>query len=241
MNIVKTTAPISIENLKHYFTDKSTFYIIDYKNSSIKGAKLLTYLSNLDIPCDINFEGCSKEECYDMVKDYMKTAMIVNIKSLELTTISVLMQFKGITEKIDNEFIEENKDIIKHWITRIDSLTLYNMSMVGTEQSVFKDYINSFEVDETNTLIGVNFISLIKHPEMYELYTVIDKRAIKNYTKYFKDYMFKGKSLYSYWANENNPMFLLTYGITSGTIKADEYNELKTQSIKELENVTSIR
>jgi len=35
--------------------------------------------------------------------------------------------------------------------------------------------------------------------------------------------MFKGNNLFSYWANENNPMFLLTWGIASGNIqKAQE-------------------
>ena len=29
--------------------------------------------------------------------------------------------------------------------------------------------------------------------------------------------MFKGKNLYSYWANDNNPLFLLTVSIANGT------------------------
>ena len=28
--------------------------------------------------------------------------------------------------------------------------------------------------------------------------------------------MFRGKNLYSYWANENNPLFLITFGISEG-------------------------
>lgn len=239
MNIVNTVAPISIDNLKKFFTDKSTFYVIDYKNSTIKGTKLLTYLSNLDIPCDISFDGCSKEECYDMVKDYMHASMIVNIKSLELTVISLLMQLKGIIKKHDEDFLNSNIDIIKHWVTRIDSLTLYNMLIIGDEE--FKEFIEAHESNDTDSLIGVNFVSLIKHPEMYELYQTIDQSAVINYTKYFNEYMFKGKNLYSYWANENNPMFLLTFSIASGNLSSDEYNKAKSQTIEELENVASVQ
>ena len=239
MNIVNTVAPISIDNLKKFFTDKSTFYVIDYKNSTIKGTKLLTYLSNLDIPCDINFDGCTKEECYDMIKDYMHASMIVNIKSLELTVISLLMQLKGIIKKYDEDFLNSNIDIMKHWVTRIDSLTLYNMLIIGDED--FKEFIEAHESNDTDSLVGVNFVSLIKHPEMYELYQTIDQSAVINYTKYFNEYMFKGKNLYSYWANENNPMFLLTFSIASGNLSADEYNKAKSQTIEELENVASVQ
>ena len=42
MNFIKTTAPISIDNLKKYFVDKDTFFLIDYKNSALNGSKLLT-------------------------------------------------------------------------------------------------------------------------------------------------------------------------------------------------------
>ena len=239
MNIVNTVAPISIDNLKKFFIDKSTFYVIDYKNSTIKGTKLLTYLSNLDIPCDINFDGCTKEECYDMIKDYMHASMIVNIKSLELTVISLLMQLKGIIKKYDEDFLNSNIDIMKHWVTRIDSLTLYNMLIIGDEE--FKEFIEAHESNDTDSLVGVNFVSLIKHPEMYELYQTIDQSAVINYTKYFNEYMFKGKNLYSYWANENNPMFLLTFSIASGNLSADEYNKAKSQTIEELENVASVQ
>jgi len=238
MNIVNTTAPLSIDNLKKFFVDKDILYIIDYKNSSIKGSKLLTYLSNLDIPCDIDFKDCSEEECYNMIKEYMHFSMLVNIRSLELVVISLLMQFKGLIKKQDERFIKENNDIIKHWITRVDSLTLYNMLIVDSQE--FKDFVENFPTDDTDSLVGVNFLSLIKNPEMYDLYQTLDESAVVNYKKYFNEYMFKGKNLYSYWANENNPMFLLTYNIASGDLSANEYNEVKLQTIKEFQNVASV-
>jgi hypothetical protein len=46
--------------------------------------------------------------------------------------------------------------------------------------------------------------------------------------------MFKGQNLYSFWANENNPMFLLTWGIAVGEVAPDEYVTLLKESIKEI-------
>lgn len=239
MNIVKTVAPISIENLKKYFTDKSTFYIIDYKNSTIKGTKLLTYLSNLDVPCDIAFDGCDEDECYAMIKEYLNASVIVNVKSLEFVAIGLFKQFKGMIDKFDAEFIEENKDIISSWVSKLDSLTIYNMSIVDVKE--FKDFALAHEKDESDSLIGVNFISLLKHPEFYELYKTIDTSGIRYYEKYFNEYMFKGKNMYSYWATDKNPLFLLTVNIANGDINGKEYVEAKKQSIEELENATPIQ
>jgi hypothetical protein len=94
MNIIETTAPISIDNLKHYFVDKTTFYVINYKDSSLKGAKLLTYLSNLDIPCDIDFKDCALSDYHDILKDYLHSPMIVNVSTLENAVINIIHQTK---------------------------------------------------------------------------------------------------------------------------------------------------
>ena len=51
--IIETKAPIAIDDLKKHFTDKDISFLIDYKKSDLKGEKLLTYLSNLDLPCDL--------------------------------------------------------------------------------------------------------------------------------------------------------------------------------------------
>jgi hypothetical protein len=238
MNIVETIAPISIDNLKKYFSDKTTFFVINYKNSTLKGKKLLTYLSNLDIPCDINFKDCTNKECFDVIEDYLHTTMILNIPSLEKATISILHQTKQLVPILDKEFIEKNKEILNKWISKLESLTLYNMYIVKDE--TFKEFVDAFEIDDSNELIGVNFISLLKHKEFYSFYKNTNQKNLKFYSHYFNDYMFKGKNMYSYWANENNPLFLLTYGIAEGIVTGQSYNLAKQKSIKEFKNVASV-
>jgi len=236
MNIVNTAVPISIEDLKKFFTDKNTFYMINYKDSKLKGSKLLTYLSNLEIPCDIDL-NLDDEEKYQLLKDYMSSPMIVNIKSLELLTIDVLSEAKGLLDNNHKAFIGENTELINDWISKLDSLTIYNMHVVGNKE--FKDFVNQFPVSDKDDLIGVNFVSLLKHESFYSFYAKIHQDKLKFYNHYFNDYMFKGKSLFSYWANENNPLFLLTYGIAEGLVDSQKYNEAKRQTIEE-SNVTPV-
>jgi len=213
MNQVKTIAPISIEDLKKYFTDKTITYIIDYTNSTIKGQKLLTYLSNLDIPCDIVFTY--KEEEEELLKDYLNFQMICNIPELESCVVQLLLEYKGLAEQKRYEtFIESNKQIIELWISKLNSLTLYNMYIINAEE--FKSFVRQFPIDETTDLIGVNFVSLLKREDFYDFYLDLDPSTMKFYKKYFEEYMFKGKNMYAYWATPNNPLFILTYGIAQG-------------------------
>jgi hypothetical protein len=109
MNVIKSAAPIAIDDLKKYFTDKTTFYVIDYAQSKLKGSKLITYLSNLDLPVDIDLTGCDPEQCYLLLKDYMNSPMLVNIHSLEYFVMYVLTEAKGLSDSSTHKvFIEEN-------------------------------------------------------------------------------------------------------------------------------------
>jgi hypothetical protein len=104
----------------------------------------------------------------------------------------------------------------------------------------YKQFVTDHPLDATDSLVGVNFVSLLKHEELYELYQTIETSKMKYYKTYFDEYIFKGKNLYSYWANENNPMFLLTFSIAEGDITSDEYFANIKETIKEIENATSV-
>jgi hypothetical protein len=201
MNIVETIAPIAIEDLKKYFEDKETFYVIDYEKSVLKGKQLLTYLGNLDIPCDV------KDFDDEFVESYLHFDTIVNLPSLEELTISYLMMLK-----MDEEV--PHRDILLNWEKRIDSLTLYNSYTVDHEQNIHKDYVKTFPEDDTDSRVGINFISLLKHELFYTLFCTVKEENLTYYSKYFNDYMFKGKNLYHYWAIEQNPLFINTWAKT---------------------------
>lgn len=230
MNIIDTKAPIRIEDLKKYFEDKSTFFVIDYTGSDIKAEKLLTYISNLDIPCDIKIN--TKEEMKELMHCYMKSSFLVNLPTLEKFAISLLKQNKGLEEVVDADLLEELKDYIVAWTEKLESLALYNLYTISDE-SVKKWVTENHKMDNTASLEGVNFLSLLKNESFYDFYSKMITEP-KYYSTYFNEYMFKGQNLYAYWANENNPMFLLTYGIAAGLVKGEDYAASVKQSLAEL-------
>lgn len=229
MNVINTIAPIKIEDLKKYFEDKTTFFIIDYTESTIKAEKLLTYISNLDIPCDIKINN--KDELKELLKVYFSSSFIVNLPTLEKFAISLLLQHKGLEEKVDSDILEEFKSQLDIWTNKLESLALFNLYCIKEES--FKQWVVNHEEDATASLEGINFISLLKNHDFYDFYQNIIT-APKYYSAYFNEYMFKGQNLYSYWANENNPMFLLTYGVANGLVDSKEYVDCTKRTYSEL-------
>jgi hypothetical protein len=213
MDIINTTAPISIELLKTYFSNPETKFVIDYKESSLKNSKLLIYLSNLDIPADIHFEDTS--DFLILLKEYLESTFLLNIDSLEKAAISALLTHKEII--VDDkyvEFVKENAELLENWTSKLESLMIYNLYIVESDE--IKQLTDIYEKHEGKELDGINFVSLLKHEDFYIFYEKIKESNLKFYQGYFNDYMFKGKNLYSFWANENNPAFLLSVGVTSG-------------------------
>jgi hypothetical protein len=229
MNVINTSAPIKIEELKQYFQDKSTFFVIDYTESSIKADKLLTYISNLDIPCDVKINN--NDELKELLTVYLSSSFIVNVPILENIVISLLLQHKGIIPVVDSELLEDVKEQLAVWINKLESLALFNLYCI--KEDSFVDWVKSHEEDATTSLEGVNFVSLLKNPSFYEFYQSMTTEP-KYYSAYFNEYMFKGKNLYTYWSNENNPMFLLTYGISNGLVESDNYADCINTSLSEL-------
>ena len=229
MNIIQTSAPIKIEELKKYFEDKSTFFVINYTESSIKAEKLLTYISNLDIPCDVKFNN--DEELKELLRAYFSSSFIVAIPSLEAAVISLLLQHKNINEVVDSSLLEEFQEHLEKWTNKLESLALFNLYCIKEES--FKEWVVGHEEDSTSSLEGVNFISLLKNQEFYDFYQTTTT-VPKYYSTYFNEYLFKGQNLYAYWANENNPMFLLTYGIANGLVNPDNYVDCVKSTYSEL-------
>jgi len=212
MKVIDVTAPFSIEDLKLYFEDDQTFYMVDYENSQLQGTKLLTYLSNLELPCNIGFTD--QKDFDDLTKEYLLANFIISIPILEERVISLLLQMKGISELIEKDFIDDNVEILTIWAKKLDSLSLYNLYTVECDE--LKDYVKSFPEDDTKDLTGINFVNLLKYESFYLFYANVIEHHKTYYKSYFNEYMFKGNNLFSYWANVNNPMFLLTSSIATG-------------------------
>ena len=238
MKFIETTAPIKIEELKKYFVDKETFYIIDYENSDLKGAKLLTYLSNLDIPSDIKLDVAS-ESFKELLVEYLKTPFLLNINFLEVETVRLLLEFKGVGNYGYQEFIKENFELVDNWASVLDSLILFNTYTIDDE-NFKKSVANDYPKFPSDFLIGINFVSLLKYPDFYDFYTIVNKDKLKYHDQYFNNYMFKGRNLYNFWANPANPVFLITWAALNDEFDQAEFIKAVKSDIEELQSVSLI-
>lgn len=205
--VIETTAPISIDLLKEYFTDNSISFLVDYDNSTIKGEQLLTFISNIDIPIDLKF---SDDSVFDIVEEYLKFTSIVSVPSLERLVLQILMHMKGIENNDKLQvFADRYSELLNHWLDRIESMAVYN---IYTIQQLRTDITEQFEEDDTADLTGINFIKMLNYVDWYLLTNDV-RHQPKIYTKYFNDYMFKGDNLFKYWATENNMLYVATMAI----------------------------
>lgn len=221
--IIMVTAPLGIEDLKKYFTDKETKFLIDYENSKLQGESLLVYLSNLEIPCDIKI---GESDLFELASHYLKFTQILNIDVLENVLIDILLIYKKLPVIVDQcypciaKFIEDHREELKNLTSKLDSLTLYNMYIIQDDD--LKKFVTDHPEDPTDDIKGINFVSLLKNKRFFYYYNSVETDNLKYYSKYFNDYMFGGKGMYSFWAHENNPMFILTWGISADTLNGTE-------------------
>ena len=233
MNVKDTVAPIPIELLKEYFSDDSIVFKINYADSLLKGDKLITYLSNLDVPTILSgFDSVSKEDKFSLVKDYMNSKLIVNSIELEVCVLKILyeaseLDFFASYDGIDNilskaevdEFCKENKDVIDKWLTILASCSLYAIYCVNElAETVTSEYEHIDDYD----YCGVNFVQLFKHEIAQDIMTA--PKTGYYFEKQFNEPMFKGKNMFYYWETDANTLAIISWGISSGEIKFDELN-----------------
>lgn len=239
MNNIITPAPIEINELKKYFSDKTITYTIDYQNSRLQGTKLLTYLSNLDIPCDIQIDRES-EEFDQLLSDYMNATFIVRVPVLESAAIMVLLEHKELTNnQVYGKFREDNKEIIEHWVEVLDSMLAFHASTVSKSEKM-KEWVDTLPKSDIDTTAGINFVSMFEYPDFFVYYQRVDINKSQFFTTYFTQNMFKGNSLFKYWATGGNPIFLLTFGIAEKKFTIEEYQQARDNSIEEIRNASSI-
>lgn len=212
--VVETTVPISIENLKLYFEDKEITFLIDYDNSSLREDKILTYLSNLELPCDIKFDNTNQSHLL-LLKEYFLARSIVNIPALAEAALEVCIEYKNREVFGYAQFIKDNTETIKKWVNLLESLSLYNLYTI--DSPTLKEYVTSFKTEDCS-VIGLNFVNLLKYEYLGLIYENTKEEDLSYYPDFFNEYIFKGNSLYHYWQHENNPMFIMTLGILDTNI-----------------------
>lgn len=245
--VVKDTiAPIPIDLLKEYFSNDKIIFNIDYSESMLKGDKLITYLSNLDIPSKLSgFDKVTVKDKFSLVEDYMNSKLVIQNWELESTVLKILFEaldYEFFAQYIECEdiltkeeivrFCESNKEVIDKWLIMLASCSIYALTTVEELKELV---LAEYETVDDYDYCGVNFVQLFRHELAQQLLTT--DRDVYYFEKQFNEPMFKGKNLFAYWLTDQNTMAAITAGISSGDITYDEFSAKIEEG---LENVSVV-
>jgi len=235
-NLRFVTAPLEIAQIKEFFENKELLFEVNYANSKIKGNMFLTYLANLDLPYEIDFEGTSSEEKFELIKHYMNTRIMNNSNSLKYATAQIILRSVGVEAEhviqkrinftIDecDLFIEKHKEIVEKWKTFLASTMLFMLTSVPAIEEEY-NFKNQFKVIDDPMYIGLNIVNFIEMPFFMEaFYSAKCDTEVYYFKTQFEEYIFKGKNLFYYFANPDNMLFHVFNSLLSGKI---EFGELK--------------
>lgn len=236
-NFRNVTVPLEISQIKEYFENKELFFLIDYKNSKIKGNMFLTYISNLDLPSEIVLGETSKEEKCELLKFYMESRNISISNTLKFASAQVLLEVKGIdtSEVFENpyfskidclDFINENRELVNRWTTFVSSSLLF---MLTTVQAIEEKYSFKKEFKELDDpqYIGSNVVHLYSVPSFVELFfSTPASTDIYYFRPQFEEYMFRGKNLFHYFFCPENTLFLIFNDLLTGDKSLSDVNSL---------------
>jgi hypothetical protein len=239
---VETTAPIGMAVLRRKFTENIKF-VLDYDEGKYKGKVFMTYLSNLDIDCEVTVED--DEALKELLTDYFHLPAIVHIALLEDVAINVLLAASGrpfILRFDPAEYIQQNREIIDVWLKRLYSLHLFAMHCTNK----YDDYVKSFPHDDNDSVVGLNYVSLIKHHQFPVMMSGVQESDYSWNATLFNKYVFAGSNLFSFFAVQENPLFSIVMAMQKPehhkefVYQLDKSQEAATGLLKGLPHVPSV-
>lgn len=248
-NVRFVKVPLSVEQIKEFFTNKELLYFVNYKDSDLKGTVFLTYLSNLDLPADIDFSGSSYEQKEQLIKIYMTTRNLLVCEALRLNVAKILLEYRGIdtstmfvnpcfTNEEVKRFHTENQDLLDRWEQFIESTTIYAQSTIES----LNDLLNieeTIEQVEDPQFIGANVVHMFSIPSFYEVFlTVPFRKELKYFKHQFQDYMFRGKNFFSFFNSDENIVYQTFLANVNGVISLEEL-DVAEKMVEEIEQVVS--
>ncbi len=222
MDLKKVTLPLSPEDMVEFFKDKDQYYMVDVAETLTKMNErgMLSYISNLGMKCALNYVSPIIMEEYMRMKNFIEIPMLTAIHAnilcfLKFHEVPYPPGLDDFGEEAIMSFIENNQELVIEQCVFLDSFLLYIESRK-----------EGYEIDEKQPTdrdlhdeLGFSLLKLMT----YEDFMIVFSKRIPPiheqtyYTKYFDEYMFKGKNLFHYAAA--SPLFGLVKVIEDGKVK----------------------
>lgn len=221
--LIETEAPLTQELITKFFEAREQQsklgFILDYQKCTLRGKTLLTYISNLDIDCDIKItRETPKEDRMKLMLDYMEFQNLVECPSLAAQAAILLTMAKDMRALIDaaqnpildfeesKEFILANKSIIGNWVVMMDSMVVFTMSNSRRYVESFGPVDEQFPVVDNATIVGKNFVNLLYLGEFMSNFYEDPGQNLYYFKKQFEEPMFKSQHLMYHFWRETNPL-----------------------------------
>lgn len=203
--IIPATIPLSPSQINEYCQancdgDNNIIYEFDVSDCPLKPSHIFGYLSNLKI--DFRVVGYDT----DFFEEYLRTPFLVGESNL--------------IEDHKNFLLDQSVplSILEQQLAVLLSLPLFLVESSNVDGPTKNQYVGEDhrDTDERLEYVGVNFVHLIKDPEL--LLTVIGDRVYsfddqRYYTYYFDEYIYGGDKLIQFFID--NPNNLLNVAIES--------------------------
>lgn len=224
--------PLDDNQLLEFIDNQDKVYEINFSKNTLDNQTALTYLSNLEMKCNVDFSNLSLEQKFDLIKTYMMFDSMVSIENLEKVTLQIFNQYKGLiiedsildilSKDEISSFIKENQDLLQKYDDVLSSIFFFNlMSFYNNEEKELMKK-GCTKIIQNPRYIGINFVNLLKYPEFYAQF-LLDKPKYTYYFKeYFEDYMFKGYNLFKFLQTENNIILRIFSDIFNSTTVKEE-------------------
>lgn len=206
--------PLDDNQLLDFIDNQDKVYEIDFSKNTLDNQTALTYLSNLEMKCNVDFSNLSLEQKFDLIKTYMMFDSMVSIENLEKITLQIFNQYKGLliedsildilSKDEISSFIKENPDLLQKYDEVLSSIFFFNlMSFYNNEEKELMKK-GCTKIIQNPRYIGINFVNLLKYPEFYAQFLLDKPKYTYYFQEYFEDYIFKGYNLFKFLQTENN-------------------------------------
>lgn len=217
---------------------------VSYKDSTLKGANFINYVSNLKLSINLVKEDNSKEDRFELMRAYLTSRMMSEISVLNLESITMLMKRKlSNIETVDGEtyftnaereeFMEEYKEVLEKYELFLESILVgLPFCLKEYASTIGKELIDSGAVEAVNdpAFISSNIVSIIIEPDFLENYLSLPlkNKSLKFFDSQWFEPVFNGFSLISIMT-QHTSFFPFMQHLLEGELKKEDIDKLKKE------------
>lgn len=219
--VIRTTAPIPIQELKRAFSENIVFEI-DVDETRLPPKRLLNYVCNVKVPCELVFG--KNDRFLELVVAYMETNLLYRCPEFETMALMVVMNSMGIDISFDGFTKDEiasvesrlGPGVIDLWRIRLSCVQVWAMYVNSTTKHLAQEWpVDTVTHNDDGDVDprGINFIHVLDSPLLYIWVDHIRPEDVMFNKELFEGYIFSAKNMFHYLSGASNPFMLALFDL----------------------------